>query len=96
MKKKRNVLVTGSSSGIGLRITKAFAKKNYRVIACSRRKDLMEKELSDFKNIHIFSLDLSKPKKYREIYISYYQGFWFNRFSFIKFVLSHYLVFINE
>lgn len=62
MKKRRNVLVTGSSSGIGLRITKAFAKKNYRVIACSRRKDLMEKELSEFKNIHIFSLDLSNPQ----------------------------------
>lgn len=62
MKKRRNVLITGSSSGIGLRITKAFAKKNYRVIACSRRKDLMEKELSEFKNIHIFSLDLSNPQ----------------------------------
>jgi len=58
-KRKKIVLLTGCSSGIGLCIAKAFAEKNYIVIACARRKNLICKEFEDFENVHPFEVDLS-------------------------------------
>jgi len=54
----KNIVITGTSRGIGFELAKKFAEKGHQVLALSRNK----KPLSDFnhKNITVISVDLSK------------------------------------
>jgi NAD(P)-dependent dehydrogenase (short-subunit alcohol dehydrogenase family) len=43
MSEKRAVLITGASSGIGLDATKRLLQKNYRVFACARKQEDLDR-----------------------------------------------------
>lgn len=58
-------LVTGATSGIGRATARILAKNNYKIIICGRRKDrleLLEKELSEFTEIHTLVFDIRDKK----------------------------------
>lgn len=57
---QKTVLITGSSSGIGLCAAKALQKRGYRVLAaCRKGEDLKRMETLGLEPIH---LDLDDPK----------------------------------
>jgi len=56
----KNVLITGTSRGIGFELSKLFADQGYKVLALSR--DAQPIQSINHKNIHTFSFDISNPK----------------------------------
>ncbi|MHA5173623.1 SDR family NAD(P)-dependent oxidoreductase [Oenococcus oeni] len=58
MKKTKNVIITGASSGMGFAAAELFSKHGWQVFAGARRLELM-KELKKF-GVETFFLDLSK------------------------------------
>lgn len=73
MKNKKNILITGVSSGIGDEILKFALKKNFNIIGISRRPI---KKASDHKNFKHIKFDLNKFDQYDKIFnkISNYFG----------------------
>ena len=61
----KNIVITGTSRGIGFELAKKFAEKGHQVLALSRNK----KPLSDFnhKNITVISVDLSKNSDFIKV-----------------------------
>jgi 3-hydroxy acid dehydrogenase / malonic semialdehyde reductase len=58
---KKIALVTGATSGIGRATARILAQNNYKIILCGRRKDRLnelEKELSEFTEIHSLCFDV--------------------------------------
>lgn len=58
---KKTAFVTGATSGIGRATAKILAQNNYKIILCGRRKDRLnelEKELSEFTEIHSLCFDV--------------------------------------
>ncbi len=53
----KNVIITGTSRGIGFELAQLFAKNNYQVLALSRNSATLEK--LNLKNITTISVDLS-------------------------------------
>lgn len=68
---KRNVLITGVSSGIGLEVAKALLQQGCRVIGLSRS----EPELADYGDFVFIELDLAAPEASAEQF-SLYQAQW--------------------
>lgn len=60
-----NVIITGSSRGIGFELAKLFADEGHRVLALSRN----EKPIAalDHTNISTFSFDLSEPSDFNKL-----------------------------
>lgn len=59
---KKNVLITGATSGIGEATAKLLAKNNFRLILCGRRQERLSKlskELSSSTEIHPLQFDVS-------------------------------------
>ena len=56
------IFITGSSSGIGKATAKLFAEKGWRVIATMRAPE-KENELTTYKNVILYPLDVTKPKQ---------------------------------
>ncbi|MBT8393699.1 MAG: SDR family oxidoreductase [Flavobacteriaceae bacterium] len=61
----KNIIITGTSRGIGYELVKLFAEKCHNVLALSRN----EKPIKSLglKNVHTFSFDLSKPESYEKV-----------------------------
>ena len=60
----KNIVITGTSRGIGLQLALIFAKNNYNVLAISRK---ISSELQTNKNIHNLSLDISDENSFNKI-----------------------------
>ena len=58
-------LITGASSGIGKESVKLFASKGWRVIATMRNPE-KEKELSQLKNVHLYTLDITNIEQVKK------------------------------
>ena len=61
----KNIIITGTSRGIGYELVRLFADKGHQILALSRN-DKPIKDLS-LKNVHTFSCDLSKPENYKKV-----------------------------
>ncbi len=55
---KKNVFITGSSSGIGKAAVFEFAKQGWNVIATQRNPE-KEQDFKDFDNVHVYRLDVT-------------------------------------
>lgn len=56
------IFIVGSSSGIGKATTKLFAEKGWTVLATMRTPE-KETELNAYPNVHLLSLDVTKPEQ---------------------------------
>ncbi len=61
----KNIIITGTSRGIGYELVHLFADKGHQILALSRN-DKPIKDLS-LQNVHTFSCDLSKPENYKKV-----------------------------
>ncbi len=61
----KNIIITGTSRGIGYELVRLFADKGHQILALSRN-DQPIKDLSLI-NVHTFSCDLSKPENYKKV-----------------------------
>ncbi|WP_046758464.1 SDR family NAD(P)-dependent oxidoreductase [Kordia jejudonensis] len=61
----KNIIITGTSRGIGFELVHLFAKEGYNILALSRN----EKPITNlnFENITSFAFDLSKPEDYERV-----------------------------
>jgi len=61
----KNIIITGTSRGIGYELVKLFAKNGYSVLALSRN-DKPVKSLK-LKNVNVFAFDLGNPDDYGKV-----------------------------
>ncbi len=65
MKKSKNIIITGTSRGIGLELAKKFAEQGYEVLALSRNDEPVKNLNSEF--ISSFSFDISEDSDFRKV-----------------------------
>lgn len=61
----KNIIITGTSRGIGFELVKLFSDRGYNVLALSRNEKSIQK--LKLKNVYAFSFDLSDTKGYTEV-----------------------------
>ena len=61
----KNVIITGTSRGIGFELVKLFAEAGHNVLALSRNEDLVKK--LKLKNVIAFSFDLINENNYKKV-----------------------------
>ncbi|GAB5565765.1 MAG: SDR family oxidoreductase [Winogradskyella sp.] len=69
----KNIIITGTSRGIGLELVKLFANQGHNVLALSRNSQPVEN--LKLESVKTFPFDLSKPKDYSTV-ISFIQSNW--------------------
>lgn len=67
VKNQKVWLVTGTSKGLGLYLTKLLLSLGHKVIATSRNTDVLEKEITSFKeNLYPVKLDITSDKEVKK------------------------------
>ena len=61
----KNIIITGTSRGIGFELAQLFAKNNYNVLAISRNAEPLKK--LNLKNISTLSIDLSNDADFEKV-----------------------------
>lgn len=61
----KNIIITGTSRGIGFELAQLFAKNNYNVLAISRNAEPLKK--LNLKNISTLSVDLSDEHDFKKV-----------------------------
>jgi len=61
----KNVIITGTSKGIGFELVKLFANAGHKVLALSRNSEPVNN--LEFDNITSFSFDLDQPEDYKNV-----------------------------
>lgn len=61
----KNVVITGTSRGIGLELVKYFAEKGHQVLALSRNPEPVQ--ALDLDNVHSFSCDITQEKNLQQV-----------------------------
>ena len=61
----RNIIITGTSRGIGFELAQLFAKNNYNVLALSRNSEPLKK--LGIQNITCLSVDLSQQNDFQKV-----------------------------
>lgn len=78
---RKNILITGASSGLGNGMAKEFAKQGCNLALCARRMEKLEalkKELQEINpNIHVFlrALDVTQQKDVFEVFHAFKEDF---------------------
>lgn len=62
---KKNIIITGTSRGIGLEMVKQFAEQGHQVLALSR--EIKSIQNLQFANVHCFSFDISCQENYQTL-----------------------------
>lgn len=76
---RKNILITGASSGLGLGMAKEFAKKGHNLALCARRTDRLETLQQELKTInpnievYIDSLDVNDHDRVFEVFENFRQ-----------------------
>lgn len=73
--KSRNIIITGTSRGIGFELALQFANAGHQVLAISRK---TKKELIEHQNITCLSLDISKSEDLNQVE-SFIENSWNNK-----------------
>jgi len=60
-----NIIITGTSRGIGFELVKLFAKEGHQVLALSRNVQPVQR--LDLSNVHCFSFDLGHPNDFKKV-----------------------------
>lgn len=71
--KTKNIIITGTSRGIGLALVKYFSNKGHQVIALSRSPKELDK--LNLKNTKAIAFDITKEKSYQNV-LQYAQENW--------------------
>ncbi|WP_308990905.1 SDR family oxidoreductase [Mariniflexile litorale] len=61
----KNIIITGTSRGIGFELVKLFAKQGHQVLALSRNN--MPVDILELKNVTTFSFDLGNKEDYKTV-----------------------------
>lgn len=61
----KNVIITGTSRGIGLELAKQFAELGHQVLALSRNTIPLQE--NPYENIHFFSFDITSEENQRQV-----------------------------
>lgn len=64
----KNVLITGSSKGIGKSIAKILAKYNHNVYLCARNEDALQKAIAETGAKGYFVIDLTNPNACSDLF----------------------------
>jgi short-subunit dehydrogenase len=63
--KSKNIIITGTSRGIGFELVKLFASEGHQVLALSRNENLIRN--LNLKNVTSLAFDLSEPSNYKKV-----------------------------
>ncbi|MGB1313413.1 MAG: SDR family NAD(P)-dependent oxidoreductase [Bizionia paragorgiae] len=63
--KTKNIIITGTSRGIGFELVQLLAQQGHQVLALSRNYEAISK--LDFSTVNAFAFDLSKPEDYEKV-----------------------------
>ena len=77
----KTALITGASSGIGLELSKIFARDGWRLILSARNRQALDKLASEVKSTHktetcVIPADLARPEAPRQLFDSVEQTGW--------------------
>ena len=65
---RKNIWITGASSGIGKALAIKFANKGWQVAVSARRENLLQDLNKENSNIHPFPLNVTRFRKYKRYF----------------------------